>query len=307
MGWPVEKLQELYASLGPGVFKKSWLRFGMLRPKFAAKPLRRELAKHFGDVRLGDSEIQTGLTIVTKRLDTNSPWPLFNNPKGKYFDERPGSKSVPNKRYLIRDLIRASTAAPHYFKPERIRVSTDVDGTFVDGGVSPHNNPALQLFLLATLKGYQLSWKTGEDHLLIVSVGTGHWRAKLDADLLLTQTAASNAISSLLSMMDDSSALNELILQGISRSTTARKIDGEVGTLEGDILGGTPLLSYLRYDAELEVDWLNKYLPEEQFNEKRVEALQAMDEPDSIGMFRKIGQAAAETVRAEHFPDTFAV
>ncbi len=44
---------------------------------------------------------------------------------------------------------------------------------FVDGGVSMANNPALTLLMVATLKGFPFHWPTGEDNLLVVSIGTG--------------------------------------------------------------------------------------------------------------------------------------
>ena len=61
----------------------------------------------------------------------------------------------------------------------------DVGGhTFVfsDGAVTTLNNPALQLFLMATLPAYHLGWPTGRDELLLVSVGTGTTE-RLQADL----------------------------------------------------------------------------------------------------------------------------
>ncbi len=44
---------------------------------------------------------------------------------------------------------------------------------FVDGGVTMFNNPAFQLFLMATLEPYRLGWATGEEQMLLVSIGTG--------------------------------------------------------------------------------------------------------------------------------------
>ena len=72
--------------------------------------------------------------------------------------------------------VRASTAAPDYFDPERITIAQlpnhpPISGDFVDGGVSPFNNPALQAFMYATLGGYRLNWPAGEDNILLVSVG----------------------------------------------------------------------------------------------------------------------------------------
>jgi len=36
-----------------------------------------------------------------------------------------------------------------------------------------YNNPAFHLFLAATLEPYKLQWPTGEDNLLLISIGTG--------------------------------------------------------------------------------------------------------------------------------------
>lgn len=44
---------------------------------------------------------------------------------------------------------------------------------FVDGGVTTYNNPAFLAFQMATAAPYKISWATGVDELLIVSVGTG--------------------------------------------------------------------------------------------------------------------------------------
>ena len=45
-----------------------------------------------------------------------------------------------------------------------------------------YNNPAFQLFLMATSEPYRLCWPTGADKMLIVSVGTGA-SANANADL----------------------------------------------------------------------------------------------------------------------------
>jgi hypothetical protein len=44
---------------------------------------------------------------------------------------------------------------------------------FVDGGVTPYNNPAFLLYRMATLPEYRLGWKQGENHMMLISVGTG--------------------------------------------------------------------------------------------------------------------------------------
>ena len=77
-----------------------------------------------------------------------------------------------NLRLPLWQLVRASTAAPTYFPPEVIDVG-EPRFTFVDGGITPYNNPALQLYLMATVPEYKLAWPVGEENLLVVSIGTG--------------------------------------------------------------------------------------------------------------------------------------
>lgn len=303
LGWPVERLQDLYRRLGETIFQKDPLRFGLLRAKFPKEPLERALEDEFKDIELGDSAFHTGLAIVAKRLDTNSPWVLHNNPRGPFYDSHDGH-SVANRHYLVRLLIRASTAAPHYFDPEHISVTDCKKGTFVDGGVSPHNNPALQLLLLATLRGYGFRWPLGEDRLLVVSVGTGSW-AKKKADDLVSRAAAGNAFRSLVSMMDNASDLNRLMLQWMSRSPTAGVIDSEIGDLSDDLLGGQAWLRYLRYDAQLEGEWFQEHLPDRELDDEEVAALRRMDSADNLERLVDVGRAAAADVRAEHFPTAF--
>ena len=60
----------------------------------------------------------------------------------------------------------------------------------LDGGVSPHNNPALQLLMLATLKGHGLCWPTGADQLLLVSLGTGSKTLALNPSAVMDMKAA---------------------------------------------------------------------------------------------------------------------
>ena len=82
---------------------------------------------------------------------------------------REGSTTIPNGEYPLWKVVRASTAAPYYFAPERIVIKTGdtkrdlkgVVGEFVDGGVSPANNPSLALVLMATIKGYAFNWEMG--------------------------------------------------------------------------------------------------------------------------------------------------
>jgi uncharacterized protein len=303
----VDRLITIYDTLGASVFERTVWRQGLWRAKFPAEPLERELKANFGDVTMGDPKVKTGLCIVCKRLDTNSVWPLHNNPRGRYWKRRPGSSAVPNKDYLISHLVRASCAAPHYFDPEMIAVSEPTDGpvtlgAFVDGGASPHNNPALQLVLLAALKGYGFEWPLGAENLQVVSVGTGTWEVDHNAEALADAPAAGNAALALLSLMDDCSWLNEVLLQWLSDGPTHRKLDRELGDLRGDTIGGgDPWVKYLRYNAPIELEWLTKHLPGSGITQERLDSLRAMDNAESLKLLARIGDAAGNAVEKSHF------
>jgi patatin-like phospholipase/acyl hydrolase len=109
--------------------------------------------------------------IVLRNATTDSAWPVSNNPKAKYNDL--AVRGAGSNLYLpLWQLVRASTAAPTYFPPEIVEVGPR-QFVFVDGGVTMYNNPAFQLFLMATTESYRLCWPAGEDQMLLVSVGTG--------------------------------------------------------------------------------------------------------------------------------------
>lgn len=310
LGLPVRELQNLYRSLATSVFEKPPYRFGVLVPKFGRQPLVDALTNQFADRTLGSADLKTGLMVMTKRLDTGSPWPLHNNPRGRYFDERPKSAGLANRHFLLSHVVRASTAAPHYFEPERLHIATDqagryVDGAFVDGGVSPSNNPSLQLLMLATLSGYNLNWPLGPEQLLLVSVGTGDGDATLPADRVMRMTAAEQAMRSLAALMTDCDALVRTMLQWLGQTSTGDVIDREVGDLGGDTIGGVKWLSYARYNVTLEGAWLRERL---KLDIEDVDAanLREMDDPTNVDMLARVGAQAADVqINPAHFPACF--
>lgn len=80
-------------------------------------PLQSELQALFGDIKLGSDELCTGLCVNAKRADTNSTWSFLNHPKSKFYNAfRAGE--LDKKDYLLREVVRSSTAAPTYFLAE---------------------------------------------------------------------------------------------------------------------------------------------------------------------------------------------
>jgi uncharacterized protein len=295
-GMSAEKLETIYLEFGAQVFSEPrGLGLGLLRGWYKETPLKAKLQEFFQEARLGGEEVRTGLCIVTKRADTNSTWPLLNHPEGRYYHY--------NCDLLLREVVRASTAAPTYFNPQDLSFHSSagpMGGQFIDGGVSMHNNPAMQLFLIATLDGFPFHWPAGELDLLVVSVGTGFWEIAGRAGKHAWDWGKSVPAM----LMNDATWYNQLLLQYLSRSPTAYLIDREIGDLRNDILGGRPLLTYLRYNARLERDALEAIgLPD---LAATAEQLREMDDARNRDDLNRIGQAAAERhVLPQHFPTAF--
>src|SRR5215467_5444599 len=148
LGFDVEKLKGLYTDLATKIFKKPFFRIGAFVPKFGSTALEAALKNAYGDkTKFGSTDLlKTGLMVMTKRMNTGSPWPLTNNPADPYYGPVPGQRRIGNSNMFIWQIVRASTAAPHFFRPEDVVVGSalnpdtkqlDVDhGEFVDGGVS---------------------------------------------------------------------------------------------------------------------------------------------------------------------------
>ncbi len=306
-GMTIAEITQKYLDLGQRVFQKSWLRQGYFRAFYNEAGLIEELKQVYGpNTAIGDASLQTGLLIVAKRLDTGSAWPISNNPRGKYYAARPDSKVIANSDYPLWQVVRASTAAPRFFDPEKIEINRGkageipVAGEFVDGGLSPFNNPALQALMFVTLEGYRVGWPTGADKLLVVSVGTG----SRDPAMTPAKLAVEHAVKSLFSLMDDCASLVETLLQWMSTSQTARVIDREAGDLRHDLIAPAPLISYLRYNVALTQASLTDLGLK--FDAEKVEGLSAMDDPDNMTALQGIGaRAAKRQVRAEDFPSNF--
>lgn len=106
-------------------------------------------------------------------------------------------------------IVRASAAAPFFFGPERIPISSDVTGTLVDGAGIALQQPDDPLLLLATASRYGLSWPLGQEELSIVSVGTGRSRP-LPARWT---PSAKLAVDGLRGMIEDTVSLSLLLMQ----------------------------------------------------------------------------------------------
>ena len=297
-GMSVAQLKTLYRELGTAVFQRSFFRRGLLAAKFPAERVQEALDKQLGaDITLASDRILTGLMLMTKRLDTGSPWPLHNNPGGRYAEQ--------DGKLLLTHVVRASTAAPTYFEPEQIDISSRdgsvVQGAFIDGGVSPFNDPALQLLMVATVQGHGFRWQTGAGKLLLVSVGTGTYRETSPTQAILKMPSAEQGLRALQSLMDDCARMNHAALQWLTKCLTPWQIDRAFGDMKSDSESGARLATYARYNVLLDQKWLSTQVSVECTAEKLAK-IAAMDNPATMEELAAVGaKAAAIQVKPEHF------
>jgi patatin-like phospholipase/acyl hydrolase len=151
-----EELVNLYAEKGAVIFNRSiWHRlltfFGLFGSKYAVRGLDATLHGYFGDSRLKDAISE--VLITSYDLESRDSW----------FLARHKARSEADSDFAMRDVARATSAAPTYFRPKRL--SRKPATAMVDGGVFA-NNPTICAYV-ETIKLH------GPQDILVVSLGTG--------------------------------------------------------------------------------------------------------------------------------------
>lgn len=307
LGMRVVEIRDFYIESGPAMFDKTNLIRRYVHNKFhdekLAKKLQDVISQRTGEPQatLGSQALRTYLLLILRNASTDSPWPISNNPAAKYNDR---ARPVSNLDLPLWQLVRASTAAPTYFPPEVITIRgsdlKDREFVFVDGGVTMYNNPAFQLFLMATAAPYNLRWQPGEDKMLLVSIGTGSAAAANDNLSPEQMNIVYNASSIPSALMFAASNEQDFLCRVFGNCLNGGVIDREVGDMK-EISGQGPvapkLFTYLRYNAELSREGLVRLnLPDIEPRD-----VQKLDSIDHIEELREVGRAVANEVDVAHF------
>jgi hypothetical protein len=307
LGMSVTEILTFYVNNGAQMFDKASI-IHRLKSEYKSEPLAKQLKNVFGEITtLGAQEIETLLLLVMRNATTDSPWPISNNPFAKYNEL---AHRACNLQLPLWQLVRASTAAPTYFPPEVITCGGKLL-VFVDGGVTMYNNPAFQMFLMATVDQYWINappdkrgWETGVNKMLILSVGTGtsageNYSLKPEEMHLLFN--ATNIPSALMY-----AALNEqdFLCRVFGDCVAGPLLDREVGAMmpsRGPLT--EKLFRYARYNAELTVDGLRAL----GCGDIKPDSVQKLDSIDAIPALERVGKAVADrrVVRAHFNFDVF--
>ncbi|MGA6924078.1 MAG: patatin-like phospholipase family protein [Desulfosarcina sp.] len=305
-GMSAAELLSFYRETGPAMFDKQFI----LRRWYAlykSEPLKKELQRTFGaETRLTPDDLQCLLLAVLRNRTTDSPWPVSSNPQAKYNEV---CRTDCNLRLPLWKIVRASTAAPVFFPPEVIqcdpndRLKTFV---FVDGGLTPYNNPAFLLYRMTTQPGYRLNWADGEQKLLIVSIGTGAAavveNSATDPDRGLIGNVSALPGALMYAAMVDQDTTCRLV----GRCVHGPVLDREIGDMIPRDADGNPFpltrdlgrkFLYARYNADLSRNGLD----EMGLRDIRPEHVQKLDSIDHIDDLRRVGRRVAEAINLEHF------
>lgn len=314
LGMSVAEIRGFYKANGTAMFDKASL-LRRFRYKFEDDALSAKLREVFDQFRpederlgrdggerpltLGSAALKTLLLVVMRNATSDSPWPISNNPQAKYNDR---ALQDCNLDLPLWQLVRASAAAPVYFPPEEITLG-DRSFLFVDGGITPYNNPSFLVFLMSTVAAYRLTWEAGVHKMLLVSVGTGsnpNANMGLAADDMNLLYNAGTIPSALMF-----AALNEqdMLCRVFSRCKHGPALDSEVETMilseQQERIARLPrLFTYMRYNAELTRNGLDALgladvVPE------RVQKLDSVEFMDDLA---RVGDAVGrQQVKREHF------
>ena len=150
-----DELLNLYVQNGAEIFKKNIFtpEKELILPKYSPDSLERILAKFFQDVELASA--LTPLLISSYDLQSQLP----------FFFKSHRIAGNPDYNWKVRDVARATSAAPTFFPPLHLTQGTQ-DYALVDGGVCV-NNPAMAAYAEAR------SLYPDGAKFVVVSVGTG--------------------------------------------------------------------------------------------------------------------------------------
>src|SRR5260221_3191726 len=110
------------------------------------------------------SGVLKDLIVTAYDIERRTPY-LFKSWKARGLELKP-TETGRGYDFKLEDIARATSAAPTYFSPAKIKSTSGVEFAMVDGGVFA-NNPAMAAYVAAR-RIYPKA-----DEYLVVSIGTG--------------------------------------------------------------------------------------------------------------------------------------
>ncbi len=158
---------DVYAEQGKEIFNRRFPRFGIATEKYPATGLERVLHDKMGDTTLAQSRKNCLITAydVTERKAV-----LFTSPEARKYEHR---------NYLMREIARATSAAPTYFELASVQSMGGAASYLIDGAMYA-GNPTMCALVEANKSVFDTCSNPLINDLYIISVGTGKEKKKYD-------------------------------------------------------------------------------------------------------------------------------
>lgn len=165
-------LLALYEKQGEDIFKRSFCNkitsgWGWTNEMYPSDGIETVLENRFSDIQLKDA--LTEILVTSYEIEERRPY-FFKSCKAR---ENPRERN-----HFLRDVARATSAAPTYFEPAKVHTVGGPEARtryLVDGGVFA-NDPAMCAYAEA------ISLGESPDNVLLVSLGTGVSNEPIDYD-----------------------------------------------------------------------------------------------------------------------------
>lgn len=159
--YSAKRLIELYETEGEKIFSiPVWHRIhsagGLAEEKYPSDGIEEVTQRYFGDRRL--AEALTEVLVTAYEIEGRAAW--FFKRRHARAENRNGDN------FLMREIARATSAAPTYFEPFLVEGGPHDKCALIDGGVHS-NNPAMCAYVEAR------KIHPEENDFLVVSLGTG--------------------------------------------------------------------------------------------------------------------------------------
>lgn len=301
-GLSIAQIRERYNQAALLMFAKNPNPVAWMMNRYSAEVISDYARKFFSEesgepAKFGTSRLRTSYLAVMRNASTGAAWPLCNHPALKY---NATHLDDCNLEIPLWQIVRASTAAPTFFPPQLIEVGK-AKFQFVDGGITPYNNPAAIAALMAIDPCYGIKWPAGKDALYLLSVGTGRSRVRYTERNWWEGTVPIVAQKTIAALLDGAAVQQDMICRVMGRCLYGAPIDSEVGdmvehALEHDLGPHPKKFTYVRYNVNFDD-------AEHAAHFAGIDGPAPMDRPDLVPAYEEIGAAYAQSeVRAEHLP-----
>jgi patatin-like phospholipase/acyl hydrolase len=172
-----DDIVRLYEVEGKNMFKNSILHsvislFGAASSKYPGSYIEEVLGRYFGETRL--SAALTDLLITSYETELRS----------SYFFKTKHAAEDDKYDFKMKDVARATSAAPTYFPPFKLVESSSKYLSMLDGGVFANNPAMCALAEALQIDPDNMEEKVQQHQVVLVSLGTGSSQSKLPYNII---------------------------------------------------------------------------------------------------------------------------